>query len=393
MWILSGAIALVAYAYAGYPALLYLLASRRGERPAPLPTWEEWPLITLTLPVHNEARVIAGTLEQILAADYPPEQRQVVVISDASTDGTDAIVAAFTERGVELLRLPVRGGKTAAENAAAAVVRGSIVINTDASVRIHRGALKALVARFADPAVGVASCADVSVGASARDGNTAESHYVGYEMWVRALETRVAGIVGASGCLYAIRTELHRKSVPETLSRDFVAALCAWEHGYRAVSVPEAMCFVPRAGSLRREYRRKVRTMTRGLQTLWYKRSLLNPWRHGLLAWMLASHKLCRWMVPWAFAASVAAVAALAVSSLWARAALGGMALIGVVTAAAFVWEVVAVPRVVGRLVYPVSGMAAGLHSWVNAFRGAVHPVWEPTRREVDNVPVTMPPA
>src|SRR5437879_13251472 len=138
-------------------------------------------------------------------------------------------------------------------------------------------------------------------------------------MGVRDLETGLrggggggGGIVGASGCLYAIRAGLHREFVPENLSRDFAAALIARRHGLRAVSVPEAVCFVPRGASLRQEYRRKVRTMARGLRTLWALRALLNPLRYGLFAWMLWSHKLCRWLVPWAALVALGAVGPLA---------------------------------------------------------------------------------
>ena len=80
--------------------------------------------------------------------------------------------------------------------------------------------------------------------------NLAESGYVGYEMWVRRLETRVEGIIGASGCFYAIRRELHSVLVPEALSRDFAAPLTAKKHGLRAVSVDGAVCYIPRTSGL-----------------------------------------------------------------------------------------------------------------------------------------------
>src|SRR2546421_11636001 len=112
------------------------------------------------------------------------------------------------------------------------------------------------------------------------------------------------------------------RSRPEPPSGDFGAALVAREHGSRAVSVPAAICYVPRSTSLRREYRRKVRTMARGLRTLWYKRTLLNPRSHGLFAWMLWSHKLCRWLTPWLLVLGTVALAALAAQSWWAAAIL-----------------------------------------------------------------------
>ncbi len=196
--LLVAALGFCLYTYIGYPALLKLAGSlRRAPRRAAPP--EEWPSISITIPVHNEAEVIAGTLEQILELDYPAERRQILVVSDASSDGTDAIVSSFADRGVELLRLPERRGKTAAENAARAQLRGAIIVNTDASVRIAPQGLKPLVAAFADPTVGVASGRDVSVARVGAEANAGESTYVGYEMWVRDLETRVSGIVGASG--------------------------------------------------------------------------------------------------------------------------------------------------------------------------------------------------
>lgn len=381
--VVLSAAALTAYAYLGYPlALMALAALRRAA--APQRELTEWPSISITVPAYNEAASIAAKLERLLSLDYPAERRQILVVSDASTDGTDEIAAAYGDRGVELLRQPERRGKTAAENAARHHLRGDIVVNTDASVRIHPQALKVLVAALADPSVGVASCRDLSVATAADSQTVGEAGYVSYEMWVRRLETRVYGLVGVSGCFYAIRKPLHMALVPEALSRDFAAALVAREHGYRAVAVNEAICFVPTTPSLRNEYRRKVRTMTRGLETLWYKRSLLNPFRYGVFAWMLFSHKLCRWLVPWSLVAVTAGLATVAVAQTWARWALAAQGIILTASAAAWLWpERRELPKLVSLIAYLLAGTIAALHAWLNALRGELNPVWEPTRREV----------
>jgi len=382
--VLLGCLGFCVYTYVGYPVLLQLLGSLGRRRRAQSPP-REWPLVSITIPVHNEAEVIASTLERILEVDYPVERRQILVVSDASSDQTDDIVSRFAPRGVELLRLPERRGKTTAENVARAHLRGDIIVNTDASVRIHPQALKALVTRFADPTVGVASGRDVSVTHGDPRANAGESAYVGYEMWVRDLETRVSGIVGASGCLYAVRAELHRQAVPGDLSRDFGSALLARRRGLRAVSVPEAVCFVPRGASLRQEYRRKVRTMARGLRTLWALRALLNPLRYGLFAWMLWSHKLCRWLVPWAALVALGAVGTLAPDTPWTRVVLG--ATVGVVALAGVGWwwptkQRGGIPGMFALPAYAVSGNIAALHAWLLAVSGVGTAVWEPTRRE-----------
>ena len=310
------------------------------------------------------------------------------MVSDASTDGTDDIVTRFAARGVELLRLPQRRGKTAAENFARSHLTGEIIVNTDASVRIDAAAAKHLVAAFSDPSIGVASARDVSVANLDHTANHGELAYVGYEMWVRDLETQVSGIVGASGCLYAIRRDLHMRSLPEHLSRDFGAALVAREHGYRAVSVPAAICYVPRSTSLRREYRRKVRTMARGLRTLWYKRSLLNPGRHGLFAWMLWSHKLCRWLVPLTFLSTALVLVALAPGHWWAAATLALCGAAALVTAIGWVWpEGRRLPRSIAWPTYAVTGNIAAIQAWIRALRGQGTAVWEPTRRGTTSHP------
>src|SRR5690606_34425847 len=159
----------------------------------------EWPRVSITIPVYNEVAQIDELLESILRIDYPRDRLQILVVSDASDDGTDERVAAYAARGVALLRMPERCGKSAAENAARSHLRGDIIVNTDASIRIAPDALKPLITRFADPSVGLASGRDVSVTRVTDELNGGESAYVGYEMWVRSIETEVAGIVGASG--------------------------------------------------------------------------------------------------------------------------------------------------------------------------------------------------
>ncbi|HYV99168.1 MAG TPA: glycosyltransferase [Gemmatimonadaceae bacterium] len=379
-WILAASPVIVAlYAYAAYPLVLWLM-SRRTQLAPPAPS--ELPLVTVVIPAYNEAAQIRGSIEALLAQDYPAEKRQILIVSDGSTDGTDDIVAGYAGRGVELLRLAGRGGKTAAENAACERVRGEIVVNSDASIRLHPGALSALVANMADPSVGVASTRDVSID-SAAGANATEAGYVGYEMLVRDLETQTGGIVGASGSGYAIRLALHRHPVRADLSRDFSAALTARLHGYRAVSVHDAVCYVPRTGSLRAEYRRKVRTIRRGMQTLIANRRLLNPLRYGFFAVKLFSHKLCRWLVPALLVPGAIGLALLAANERWARVLLAfslagaGVAVIGAL------WPADRkLPRLLSVVTFGAAANLAVVHALVRVLRGGrTDAVWEPTRR------------
>ena len=367
------------YTYVGYPALLW--AMTRGRR-AELPPPAEWPLVSIVVPAYNEERQIAGAIEALLAQDYPSDRRQILILSDASSDGTDNIVRSYAERGVELLRMPVRGGKTAAENASCALIRGDIVVNTDASIRLLPAAVRHLVSAMGDPLVGVASGRDVSVAPEGTRANAAEGGYVGYEMWVRSLETRAGGIVGASGSGYAIRRTLHEKPIPADLSRDFSAALTAKRHGFSAVSVDGALCLVPRTASLQREYRRKVRTISRGMDTLRYQRDLLDLSRHPLFAWKLFSHKVCRWVLPGTVVAGMFGLALLATAYAWAGVLLALGVLTGLTAGAGFLWPANRpLPRVLSVLSFGVAANIAVLNAWWRVGRPHADHIWEPTRR------------
>lgn len=390
-WALTGAsLAVPAYTLVGYPLLLRALArwrrpTRREEPGMKTDPNHPLPMATVVLPAYNEESQIEAAINALLALDYPRDRLQLLVVSDGSTDRTDEIVRTFSDRGVELFRVEERGGKTRAENLAATLIRGEIIVNTDASIRLHPASVRALVGWFADPSVGVASGRDVSVGDLDLEANVGETGYVNAEMALRALETRVSGIVGASGSLYAIRREIHMVPVPEGLSRDFSAALTARRHGFRSVSVDDAICLVPRTPSLQREYRRKVRTITRGMQTLWHNRDLLNPLRHGLFAWMLFSHKVCRWMIPWALAAGVVGIALLAQSGeRWALALLVGVGGVLLLTAMAWRWPGTrSLPRWLSLPAFAALSTFAVLRATLDAAFGRRQAMWEPTRRDV----------
>jgi len=379
-------LAIAGYAYLGYPAVLWILSRwRLPDRPDS--SKFAWPDVTVTVPVHNAVSTIAATLEGLLELDYPSERLQLLVLSDASTDGTDAVVEGFASRGVELLRSSERRGKTAAENAALGAARGEIIVNVDATVVVPPGSLKHLVLAFRDSTVGVASGRDISSAGALPEGTRGESSYVGYEMWVRDLETSVGSIVGASGCFYGIRRCIHDRPLPRELSWDFASPLVARQKGYRSVSVPEAVCIVPRTPRVQSELRRKVRTMARGLRTLFYLRELMNPFRYGGFALMLISHKLLRWLPYLLAPVSIIALGFLATRSTIAGALLalvGAIVLLGIIGIRQSRVARLAPIAIAG---FVLAVFVAGFLAWWDALRGVQMATWEPTPRSVATTP------
>jgi cellulose synthase/poly-beta-1,6-N-acetylglucosamine synthase-like glycosyltransferase len=371
------------YSYIAYPVTLWILAPSKKHDPSPVMP-DNLPTVTAIVPAYNERMQIRGAIDALLAQNYPPNLIDILVVSDASNDGTDDIVRDYGDSRVKLLRMSKRGGKTRAENHVAALLKSDIAVNTDASIRLHPSAIRELVVHMSDPSVGVASGRDVSISHIQDDSNVTEAGYVNYEMKIRALETRLGGIVGASGSCYAIRSSLHRLPIAEDLSRDFSAALTARIHGYRAVSVDSAICFVPRTPRLDSEYRRKVRTISRGIDTLWHNAQLLNPGKYGLFAWKLFSHKVCRWLLPLSVVPAIAGLLVLSITHEWARVVVGVGALAGVIAAIGAMWpKGRPVPRVVSLFAFGVAANVAVIAALHRVIFGHDDHIWEPTRRNI----------
>jgi cellulose synthase/poly-beta-1,6-N-acetylglucosamine synthase-like glycosyltransferase len=283
----------LAYTLAGYPALLALAACFRSR---PVTKRFETKTVTVLLPVRNGERWLRAKLESLFALRYPPELLQIVVISDGSTDGTDEIARAYETSGrIEFLRI-AGGGKAVALNAGLDRARGEILFLTDVRQELHPESLQNLVACFADPSVGVVSGELVI-----RDGQTHEEASVGlywkYEEWLRKLESRIDSVMGATGCIYAIRRKLARPMPPGTLVDDMFLPLAAFFQGYRVILEDSALAF-DYPTTLDSEFRRKVRTQAGIYQILTFYPQLLGPRNRMWLAFV--SHKLARLVLPFA---------------------------------------------------------------------------------------------
>ena len=290
-WVSAG---LVLYVYAGYPLLLALVgAFLRGR---PVRDGAETPQVTLIVSAYNEAGVIGEKLANSLSLDYPASQLEVLVVSDCSSDDTDAIVRVCGDARVRLLRMSERGGKTVGLNAAVRDARGEILVFSDANALYFKDALRMLTRNFADPrigaAVGESTYSEAEAGADEH-----ESLYWRYEVLIKRFESLIGSTVGGDGAIYAIRKSLYRPMRADALS-DFVNPLQIVQSGYRCVYEPEAKSIERAAGDFDREFRRKVRIVNRGWRALMSLRALLNPFRFGFFSLQIFSHKVLRWLVP-----------------------------------------------------------------------------------------------
>ena len=289
--------AVVVYVYFGYPALIFLLAKLC---PRPVRRADVTPSMSIIVPVFNEERVIEAKIRNSLDCDYPPEQLEVIVVSDGSTDATSDIVRRHP---VRLLELP-RGGKAAALNAGAAAARGEVLVFTDANVELDRGALRVLARSFADESVGgvsgkkkyvVRDAAGVG-GATQDTTEVGENLYWRYEQWQKTLESAFGSIYAADGTLYAIRRELYVPIADPAQADDIAVSTRVVLQGRRLILDPEAVAYEEAPVEGRDEFVRKIRVTNHSLRALFHLGRAL--WFSGFYSVELVSHKLLRHLVP-----------------------------------------------------------------------------------------------
>jgi len=281
----------LAYIYVGYPLLIVVLSRLR---PRSVAKAEFRPRVTLLIPAYNEAQAIEATILNKLALDYPADLLEIIVVSDASTDGTDEIVRRLAPQGVRLLRQEVRGGKTVALNRAVGEARGEIIVFSDANSTYEPQALKRLVENFSDPRIGYVTGKMIYTDPSGSVIGDGCSAYMKYENMLRFYETRVGSVVGVDGGIDAIRATLYRPMNPDHLP-DFVLPLMVVEQGSRVVYEPDAVLRECTLSDPEDEYRMRVRVSLRALWAMHDMRGLLNVFRYKLFSWQLLSHKVLRY--------------------------------------------------------------------------------------------------
>lgn len=298
--LVAAAVALVVYAYLGYP-LAIGVAARLRPRPVRKPdVLSRPPRVSIVIVVHNEEDHIAKKLESCLESDYPPERLEVVVVSDGSTDATEAIVRDFSDRGraVRLASLPGPRGKATGLNHAVACVTSEIVVLTDARQRLGREAVSELVRNFDDPEVGAVSGA-LQLASKAGTQASGVGAYWRYEKRIRRNESCYDSSVGATGALYAIRRELFRPLDPATILDDVAIPMRIVLEGRRVVFESRAEAFDALSEDSATEVKRKVRTLAGNFQLVRLMPELMSP-RRNRLWWQFVSHKLTRLAAPWA---------------------------------------------------------------------------------------------
>ncbi len=305
-WLL---IFIVFYSYIGYGVLLGLLVKSKRKKsqleiitPSRknrdlIPQQYNEPEVTFLVAAYNEEQWIDDKIRNSLALDYPKDKIHFFFVTDGSNDSTaDRIVNFKNTEGyhIELFHQPERRGKIAAVERVMPFVKTPVVVFTDANTDINTDAIKKIVRHYADPQVG-AVAGEKRVQMSSEASGAGEGIYWKYESALKKWDSELYSAVGAAGELFSIRTELYQPVEKDTLIEDFVMTMRIAEQGYKIVYESEAYAVEGHSANVKEELKRKIRISAGGLQAVWRLRSLLNPFKYGVLSFQYISHRVLRW--------------------------------------------------------------------------------------------------
>ncbi|MCS7267345.1 MAG: glycosyltransferase [Geminicoccaceae bacterium] len=297
LWVLAAGIALVGLWPFG-PYQLTLLAARTLFGPVPVRTARETEgasreTFAICVCAHNEEAVIEQKIRNMLdIRDAAGEGVEILLYCDGCTDRTVEIARRF-EPDVKVIASEERRGKFHGLNSLAQAARATILIFTDANVRVDRNLVPVLRQYFADPRIG---CVDVPLRHANPDATpTAEvgTTYWRFEEWTKRLETDTGSIIGADGSCYAIRKRLFRTLGPGVCD-DFHVSMSALVQGARVVSAREVVAEEVYATRAEDEFRRRLRIAAQVVHShsaLWPEISRLDLWHR----YKYLSHRVARW--------------------------------------------------------------------------------------------------
>jgi biofilm PGA synthesis N-glycosyltransferase PgaC len=278
------------YVWIGYPLVLAVVTLVYRFRT--LTVDDHCPSVSVLISARNEERDIAWKLAQTLAWDYPADRLEILVGSDASTDGTDDAIRSIQDPRVRFIRNEERSGKNKTLNRLARMAHGELLFFTDANTHIEAGCLKKMVRHFADLRVGCVTGLEQNLGG--RDASTitmGSNAYLGYEALVDALESKLGSVLVCDGSIYCLRASLFFSLDPE-LANDLEHPVRAGAAGAAVLYEAEARSFELCSSSAKEEFTRRRRIAGQGALGMWRLRHELS----GVRLWQFLTRKCLRWL-------------------------------------------------------------------------------------------------
>ena len=298
-------LALIVYAYVGYPLILWLWTRRLKKQTEEINTPSNGPLprVSIVIAAYKEEAVILERLNNLAKLDYPSDRLEILIGCDGDEDLTGELVRSYDNEQIRLIQFEQRRGKASVLNDCVPQATGEIIVFSDANTNMEPRCIKQLVRHFQDASVG-GVCGQLILEDPAT-GKNVDGLYWRYENFLKLCETKIGAVLGVNGAIYALRKSLYFPIPPETIIDDFLIGMRVHLTGSRLVFDDSAIAREETATSVQAEFKRRIRIGTGAFQSLKYLKGLLNP-KYGSIAFAFCSHKLLRWLCP-AFMALVLA--------------------------------------------------------------------------------------
>lgn len=314
----------VIYSYALYPFMLMAVAAilqikrdaayvlRKQDTRKAAAT--ELPHVAVIISAFNEERFLQQRIDNLLACDYPADKLRCHIGSDGSSDATPQILAAQTDPRICPHIFTTNRGKASVLNDLVVGAEAPLLVFSDANTFFAPDALRILARHFQDSHVGGVSgeLRLVSPG-----GDNQDSLYWRVEQLLKFFESRIGGLLGANGAIYAIRKALWQPLPTDTICDDFCVAMRIPVTGHKLVYDPNAIAHEETPELISEEYHRRIRIGIGNFQALFRFPEFF--WRtNWATRFSYVSHKVIRWIAPHLVLLGLVAAALLAwASNTW----------------------------------------------------------------------------
>lgn len=286
----------ILYTYIGYPLIIWMLSKTRTKVTVIIEGYENWPDISIVVPVYNEVPNIRKKIENLESLNYPKDKVQIIFVSDGSTDNTNEFLSSY--KNIKFISYEKRQGKPTALNTAVENISTEIIVFTDVRQKLDKNAVKYLIKRLMIPGIGAVSGELCHEESTTNIGKNVGIYWL-YEKWIRKSESRFSSTAGVTGALYAIHKKNYRMLRKDTLLDDFEIPIHIIKMKLRVVLESQAKLYDQSQEDILGEKKRKVRTLTGNFQSYMWNLWLFIPWINPILFQFL-SHKVFRLIVPYA---------------------------------------------------------------------------------------------
>jgi len=271
-----------------FSLLTYLSRDARERRQKPCATCN-FPLVAVIVPCWNEETTVGGTVQSLLALDYPKDKLEILLINDGSTDGTKAVMDAFADHPQITVIHKENGGKHSAVNLGIERTNAEFIGCLDADSFVHPGALKEIIPHFDDSKV-AAVTASMSVH---NPRNPLERmQYAEYLAGIalRHILASVNGLYVTPGPF-----SFYRKSIIKAVggfrfghqTEDMEMAMRLQKHGYKIENAPRAQVYTKAPRTVWGLIKQRTRWTSGFMRNAYDYRGLIGNPRYGVLGMMV----------------------------------------------------------------------------------------------------------